>query len=202
MSSRRHTILCRARLALIVAGSVALGLCAFAYLKSKGFQQRNQAEFNKAPFASHQHTRHPVDRGPAARPFSVRVGEPFGRIDIPRLGMSVIVVEGARSRDLLVGAGHIPGTAFPHDSGNVGIAGHRDTFFRELRNIRHGDRVTIQTAQGAYLYVVQWTRVVKPTQVDVLRSSGERTLTLVTCYPFSYIGHAPKRFIVRARQDI
>jgi len=124
----------------------------------------------------------------------------LARIDIPRLGMSVVVAEGTSTRALTLGAGHIPGTALPGERGNIGIAGHRDTFFRGLRNVHAGDTITLTTREGALRYAVQWTKVVSPSNVAVLRNSSEPVLTLVTCYPFYFIGEAPKRFIVRARR--
>jgi len=94
--------------------------------------------------------------------------------------------------------GHIPGTALPGNVGNVGLAGHRDTFFRALRNIQADDTIEMQTTAGTYRYVVKSTRIVTPRDVSVLQASGGETLTLVTCYPFYYVGSAPKRFIVHA----
>ncbi len=121
-----------------------------------------------------------------------------GKLEIPRLGLSVMVVEGVGSDDLKRAAGHIPGTAFPGQSGNVAIAGHRDTFFRPLRLIRANDTITLRTLHGAYRYRVVSTKIVSPDDVEVLNPVGRDTLTLVTCYPFYYIGSAPQRFIVRA----
>ena len=131
---------------------------------------------------------------------SVRDGSPLSRLDIPRLGISVVVVEGVTSRDLRLGLGHIPGTAFPDEFGNVGIAGHRDTFLRQLRKIRAHDSITLTTLAGSYQYSVDWTRVVKPRDVGVLDPVEEAILTIVTCYPFYWVGSAPERFIVRAKQ--
>jgi len=124
----------------------------------------------------------------------------MSKIEIPRLGVSEVVVEGVSFRSLRVAAGHVPGTAFPGESGNVAIAGHRDTFFRKLSQIRSRDQITLTTLRGSFNYSVESTRIVEPTAVEVLRPSREPTLTLITCYPFSYIGPAPKRFIVIARQ--
>ena len=95
-------------------------------------------------------------------------------------------------------AGHIKGTALPGTSGNVGIAGHRDTLFRPLRHIRQDDVITLTTLQGLYRYRVVSTKVVSPYDVAVLNPDGREILTLVTCYPFHFVGPAPDRFIVRA----
>lgn len=127
-------------------------------------------------------------------------GAPISRLEIPRLGMSVLVAEGTNSHTLKLGAGHIRGTAYPDETGNIGIAGHRDTFFRALRSINAGDIIVLTTAHQAFRYSVEWTRVVQPADVNVLRPSPEPVLTLVTCYPFKFVGSAPERFIVRARR--
>jgi sortase A len=124
----------------------------------------------------------------------------IGRIDIPRLGLSAMVIEGTSGRTLRRAVGHIPGTALPGQPGNVGISGHRDTFFRPLRNIQRNDIITLTTLFGEYRYRVVSTRIVSPSNVAVLAPSGSDTLTLVTCYPFYFVGSAPNRFIVRAER--
>ena len=124
----------------------------------------------------------------------------IGRLRIPRLGVTAMVREGAGEGTLRTAVGHIPGTALPGAAGNVALAGHRDTFFRALRNIRKDDAIDVQTDQGTYRYLVQSTKIVGPRDVAVLKAAGGDTLTLVTCYPFYYVGSAPKRFIVRASQ--
>jgi LPXTG-site transpeptidase (sortase) family protein len=103
-------------------------------------------------------------------------------------------------KTLDVAVGHIPGTALPGDKGNVAVAGHRDTFFRGLRDIRRGDLIDFETLRGNYAYRVEGTEIVKPEDVSVLNAGAYPELTLVTCYPFTWIGSAPDRFIVRARQ--
>lgn len=124
----------------------------------------------------------------------------LSRLEIPRIDLSVMVGDGVAPRALRLGAGHVPGTAYPNEVGNVGIAAHRDTFFRALRGIRRSDQIKLTTLEGSYEYIVDWTAVVEPTDRAVLAASAESVLTLVTCYPFNYIGAAPKRFIVRARR--
>jgi sortase A len=123
-----------------------------------------------------------------------------GRIRIPRLRLTAMVRQGTGARTLDVAVGHIPGTALPGDKGNVAVAGHRDTFFRGLRNIRQGDLIDFETLRGSYVYRVESTEIVKPQDVSVLNAGAWPELTLVTCYPFYYIGSAPDRFIVKARQ--
>jgi sortase A len=124
----------------------------------------------------------------------------IGRLEIPRLKLSVMVREGADEGTLRRAVGHIPGTALPGNMGNVGLAGHRDTFFRALQDIREDDTIEFQTTGGTYHYIVKSTKIVTPRDVSVLAASGGENLTLVTCYPFYYVGSAPKRFIVHASQ--
>ena len=132
-------------------------------------------------------------RAPATPPFSV-----IGRLEIPRLHMNLMVREGVTEGTLRLAVGHLPSTALPGHPGNVALAAHRDTFFRPLRDIRNHDSIVMETPGGTYRYVVESIQIVKPNDTWVLRASGRPTLTLVTCYPFTYIGSAPKRFIVRA----
>ncbi len=125
----------------------------------------------------------------------------LGRLRIPRLNVAAMVREGADTGTLSRAVGHIPGTALPGKAGNVALAGHRDTFFRALRNIRKDDAIEFETENGTYRYLVEFTKIVGPKDVGVLSAGGRQSLTLVTCYPFYYVGSAPKRFIVRAVQE-
>jgi sortase A len=154
---------------------------------------REKAETAQAPQPAPSTNAPPAFAPPAPR--SV-----IGRLEIPRLNLAVMVREGADEGTLSRAVGHIPGTALPGNVGNVGLAGHRDTFFRALRNIRADDTIELETTAGTYRYVVKSTRIVTPRDVSVLEASGGETLTLVTCYPFYYVGSAPKRFIVHAAQ--
>lgn len=178
-------------------GVLALGVCALFYLQARFYQAREQRQFRdgKPPIAIPSLRLRPIPLR-----LSVRDGFPLSRLDIPRLEISVVVVEGVTSRDLRLGLGHIPGTAFPDEFGNVGIAGHRDTFLRQLRKIRAHDLINLTTLAGSYRYSVDWTRVVRPRDVAVLDPVEEPILTIVTCYPFYWVGSAPERFIVRAKQ--
>jgi len=124
----------------------------------------------------------------------------LGEIEIPRLGISAIVAEGFGTGTLEHAVGHFPSSALPGNPGNCGLAGHRDSFFRGLGGVRENDVIRLVTLNGTYTYRVEWTAVVAPQRVDVLDPTLDRSLTLVTCYPFAFVGHAPKRFIVRARQ--
>ena len=124
----------------------------------------------------------------------------IGRIEIPRLGLSAPVSEGTSERVLSRSVGHAPRTSFPGEPGNVGLAAHRHTHFRKLEGIARGDWIRLRTPDGEFKYEVQSILIVTPDRGDLLKPTPEKMLTLVTCYPFRYVGHAPKRFIVRARQ--
>ena len=123
----------------------------------------------------------------------------IGRLEIPRLNISVMVMEGDDDATLARAVGHLPDTVLPWELGNTAIAGHRDTFFRPLRNVREGDEIRMTTARGTFDYRVTSTRIVEPDDLSVLAPTAMRSLTLVTCYPFNYIGAAPQRFIIHAR---
>ena len=138
-----------------------------------------------------------LDRAETAN-LSPAVGDVVGRLEIPRLSLSTVVFEGADPDVLERGAGHLPGSALPGDRGNTVVAAHRDTFFRSLRGIRVGDVVRIHRPHKDIAYVVQSARVVEPDEVDVMQPTPGPALTLITCYPFRYIGPAPERFVVRA----
>jgi sortase A len=128
-----------------------------------------------------------------------RLHDVIGLLRIPRLNISTVVLEGDDDSALRLGAGHVPWTALPAGQGNVGIAAHRDTFFRPLRNIAPNDRITLETPEGEFDYLVDSTEIVRPDAVRVLNASSHPELTLITCYPFYYVGAAPLRFIVHAR---
>ena len=132
---------------------------------------------------------------------AARNGALLGRIEIPAVGIAAMILEGLEYKTLLRAVGHIPGTALPGQQGNAALAGHRDTFFRGLRDIGVNDEITLTTTNGSYRYRVESIKVVKPEDIQVLDASDEAILTLVTCYPFELVGPAPRRYIVRARQS-
>jgi len=127
-------------------------------------------------------------------------GTSLAQIEIPSLGLTAMVDEGVSTGTLRRAVGHIPGTAMPGQTGNVAVAAHRDTFFRRLGELKPDDLIVMDTASGEYLYKVKSTRIVDPYDTAVLKDAAQPSLTLVTCYPFHYIGHAPKRYIVSAVQ--
>jgi len=137
---------------------------------------------------------------PPPSPLEVKFaeGDPLGRLEIPDIALSAILTEGVDGRSLRRSIGHVPGTALPGANGNVALSGHRDTFFRRLGEIRRGTRISVTSVEGTFQYVVESTSIVDPDKSAVLRDVGRPTLTLVTCYPFYYVGSAPKRFIVHA----
>lgn len=196
-----------ARTILLLTGVVCIGFYGYDYLYRSAYQIYEGWAFD------HDKTVAPVERTSASPPVALpdpdrglasstneRKGV-VGRISIPRLHIAAMVEEGVDSTTLDRAVGHIPGTALPGEKGNVGIAGHRDTFFRALKDLQPHDRIDFTTRTGRYHYTVESLSVVEPDNVSVLKSTGARALTIVTCFPFQYIGNAPRRFIVRAVSD-
>jgi len=201
-----------------VIGTLALGYCAFVLLDARLFQAGETSRFehalqdakpatsngeaaaSAAPSGSGAEAGGPKANSTKGSGHARAVGEgdSLGRIEIARIGLAVMVLEGIDEVTLRRAVGHIPDTAMPGEQGNVALAGHRDTFFRTLRNIRLGDEITLKTLAASYRYEVDSTRIVAPDDTDVLDDARDDILTLVTCYPFDFVGHAPKRFIVRA----
>jgi sortase A len=171
---------------LLAAGVFGLAYAGYVIAYAHTYQALEQSNFESV---SPGEKKHPVIEGSA-----------IGEMEVPRLGMKAIFVQGDSPKILRHAIGHISETALPGEVGNVVLDGHRDTFFRPLRNIRQGDSITLRTPDGDFRYQVESTAVVPPSDVQVLQPSSEQTLTLITCFPFYYVGPAPKRFIVRARQ--
>jgi sortase A len=146
----------------------------------------------------------PVERQvPATAPQKIAEGNPIGVIEIPRLGLSSVVLEGDEEAALLFGVGHLADTPLPWltvSGGNSVFAAHRDTFFRGLEAIRPKDVIRFRAGSTELEYRVKETKIVEPTDVAVLAPTRTSTLTLITCYPFRYVGPAPQRFIVRAER--
>lgn len=129
----------------------------------------------------------------------LREGDLLGKLLIPRIGISVIVLQGLEKETLILGAGHVPGTPLPGVEGNVVIAAHRDTFFRKLEGILPGDSIEFATPRRTWQYIVDSSETVDPEDTRAMESRAREELTLITCYPFYFVGSAPKRFIVHAR---
>lgn len=205
---------------LFVIGIVCLGIWVYAFVDTRLTQRREEQHLEELlRQRSSEAARKPAAPAtPAAETDALgtfQQGSPderfvsgarleegalLGRIKIPRVGVSAIVLHGVGTTTLRRGVGHIPGTPLPELGGNVGLAAHRDSFFRALKDIRLNDTIELTTLDGTYEYKVEWTKIVLPTETDVLEDEGSPALTLVTCYPFYYVGSAPKRFIVRAHR--
>jgi sortase A len=181
--------------ALFVLGGASLAWCGLVIGEARLFQWRQRAVFEQMS----RPARHEDGRLTETRAPLVARGV-IGRLEIPSLELSAVVAEGDDEDTLKVAVGHLPDTPLPWQAGNSALAGHRDTFFRPLKRIRPGDEMRLATPQGELRYVVERTRIVKPDDLSVLAPSADRRLTLITCFPFSYIGQAPYRFIVHARQ--
>ena len=170
----------------LAVGLLALGYAAYVVVDAHAYQAYEQSKFEDVSIKE--------------PPAPLVEGGVIGEIQVPRLQLKAIVVQGDSHTILRRAVGHIPETALPGASGNVVLAGHRDTFFRPLRNIRLGDAITLKTTDGAFQYLVESTKVVPANDVAVLNATTGRTLTLITCFPFDYIGPAPNRYVVRARE--
>ncbi len=179
---------------LIICGALALAYVGLILVDAWIYQKHAELTLEKRIHAQEAH-------GTARPKPVVKEGDILGRIQIPRIGVSVVVLEGTTSRILQHGAGHIEGTALPGESGNIGIAGHRDTFFRGLKDIHANDEIQMQTATGLTTYEVDWIQITVPSDVGIVSQTTDSALTLVTCYPFHYIGAAPERFVVHAHRE-
>lgn len=212
-SKRTRSVLRWCRFPFLLIGLIVLAYCGCVVLDAKIFQAYATWRFQQAlkrttPTNGSSEGSHPLI--PAAAPSGTGnvgtesrggvglKGSILGRIEISSMGLSVMIMEGTDGRTLRRGVGHISGTALPGEQGNVAIAGHRDTFFRPLRNIHVDDEITLTTLKGIYRYRVESEKLVEPEDMSVLDNSTDDVLTLVTCYPFYYVGRAPQRFIVRA----
>jgi sortase A len=186
-----------------LAGLFTLAFCGLIYLETALYQRSETRQFEPAPVLEPEipGESRPQPESERPLPAPIQAGSPISRIEIPRLGVSAVIVEGLKPRDLTLAIGHVPGTALPGEAGNVAIAGHRDTFFRKIGGIRKQDKITVTTRKGSFQYSVDSIVIVEPKNTGVLLPTTEPTLTLITCYPFYYVGPAPKRFVVRARQE-
>lgn len=181
--------------ALVIGGAALLGVYYWTQRAADHAQRDAQEWLNRAT-TGRQTVRNSAE--PSHR--RIHHGDVLGRLTIPRLNLSVMVLEGDDAAILKQGAGHVPVTSLPHENGNLAIAAHRDTWFRPLRLIRPNDLIEFTTPQGISRYRVTDTEIVRPSDIQVLAKAPGRDLTLVTCYPFYYLGSAPKRWIVHARQ--
>jgi len=167
-------------------GILALGYAGFVFADAHRYQALEMKKFKEA--------------GRLAEPRSLVEGNVIGEIQVPRLGLKAMVVQGDSAANLRRAVGHLSKSALPGEWGNVALAGHRDTFFRPLRDIRLGDEIRFKTRERSFEYRVESIEVVAPTDIRVLESATGHELTLLTCFPFHYVGPAPKRLVVRAQE--
>ena len=144
-----------------------------------------------------------VVRKPGTTPSATVVpGTVLGQLEVPRLGLSYVLLEGTDNRTLDRSVGHVEGTSLPGSAGNIAVAGHRDRHFRKLEWIHRDDQIVLTSTAGTrYVYRVEWSRLFKPGDIQVLDESYGPAVTLITCFPFEYVGSAPLRLIVRALPD-
>jgi sortase A len=193
---RRRIVSC----GLIAGGLALLFLGARDLLESQAGQTEARREFDNiesakpSPFPSSSR----VTTQPIPHPMP-QLGDAVAKLIIPRLDTELYVVEGDGDGELRRGPGHIAGTPMPGQDGNCIIAGHRDTHFRVLKDIRKGDTIVLQTGAGRYTYRVSGTQVVLPSNTASLKPTRDAELHLITCYPFYYLGSAPQRFVVQAK---
>jgi sortase A len=170
------------------AGIAALAYAGGTTAYSEAFQRYESRKFEQA-----------VSAQPKEEARDLHEGDVVGKLEVPRIGLSVMVLQGIEETTLRLGAGHVPGTPLPAVAGNVVIAAHRDTFFRKLNVIASGDKIRLSVGNRTYDYVVESMEIVDPENPQIMQSRDYSELTLITCFPFYYVGNAPKRFIVRAR---
>jgi sortase A len=186
LTSARKQVLRTACYLFLAFGILSLCYVGFVLADSQSYQILQKKKFREA--------------GRLAEPHTLVEGEVIGEILAPRLGLDAIVVQGESRANLRRAVGHLTKSALPGARGNVTLAGHRDTFFRPLRGVRVGDEIQFKTPEQSFEYLVESIEVVEPTSIQVLEATAGHDLTLITCFPFHYVGPAPKRFIVRARE--
>lgn len=172
---------------LLGLGIGCLGSYGYVTVDAYLFQQDQVAHFERAAAVRAPHV-------------AVEPGALLGMLDVPRLELSTPVVEGDDNATLKKSVGHLPDTPLPWQDGNSAFAGHRDGLFRPLKDVRVGDEIRFRTTRDAYRYRVTATTIVRPDDLSVLEPTSPGSLTLITCYPFYYVGAAPKRFVVRAER--
>jgi LPXTG-site transpeptidase (sortase) family protein len=184
---------------LFVLGCCALGYCVAAAAAADYYQACSRERLNKVA----DHLIEVKNDAWLSRRSPLQVGGGLtlvGRLVVPRIGLSAMVADGTSSSVLRLAIGHVPETAAPGSSGNVALVAHRDTFFRRLGDLHRGDLIHVIVPGSYYDYEVVFTSIVRPNETWVLQPATGQTLTLVTCYPFHFVGPAPNRFVVRARR--
>jgi len=184
---------------LMLAGTLLVGVYLVPTVYGKAMSRIAVAQF-RAESASHRDWDSARIRA-YRRSLMVKFAPPEAVLRIPKIGLEVPVLEGDDALTLNRGVGHIPGTTMPGQVGNVGVAGHRDGFFRGLKDLAAGDVIEMQRAGASGKtdrYVVRNVSIVMPHDTSLLKDTSDSELTLVTCYPFRYVGSAPQRYVVRA----
>jgi sortase A len=218
-----RTALRYCEIVLMVFGATLLALYAFFRMHGWFFQAYDSWSFNRVLQDQHQESERMSERARHTRDLETqpevrdyrdwaparamaherslkrKLRGIVGRLLIPALQLNVMVLEGTDPWTLNRAVGHIEGTALPGRAGNVGISAHRDGYFRNLGRMGPGDEISIVTTENTYTYAVQSTHIVSPQDVEVLSASDQPVLTLVTCFPFYFVGNAPQRFIVKAQ---
>ena len=180
---------------LFVIGATSLAWCGVVVGQARLFQTRQRAAFEDMARSAQY-----ADARGTQADSSLVTPAVIGQLEIPRLKLSAMVAEGDDEDTLDVAVGHLPDTPLPWQAGNSALAGHRDTFFRALKGVRVGDEIRLASVRGEFRYRVARTLVVEPNDLSVLEPLPEPSLTLITCFPFSYVGNAPRRFIVQANR--
>ncbi len=171
---------------LVATGTFLFSSGLLDYWESRHSQSEIASEWSEAPSEDTSQTG------------AIPDGSPVAKLSIPRLDAAFYVVEGTDARSLKRGPGHLEGSVMPGQDGNCVIAGHRDTHFRVLKDIRNGDEIVLERNGHEFRYRVDGSTVVWPTNTQSLQPTGDAVLNLITCYPFYYLGSAPKRFVVHA----
>jgi len=178
-------------------GAFLLTIAATAVFDGWFYQWSGHRSLNAAPLSGAP--ANTVGKEPGSKvPSRPARGTIVGKLQVPRLNMSVVVLEGSDDGVLKKGPGHIEETALLGELGNVGIAGHRDTHFRPLRDIQVNDEMIVTTTTGAIHYFIDTIDIISPTDMEILDPTPGPALTVVTCFPFEFIGSAPMRFVIRA----
>jgi sortase A len=181
----------------LLAGASLLAWPMFVMFESELTQWSGERRLSEASRTEEEKIVQPGPRLPAGKR-GPRSGAVLGRFEVPRLQLSYVVLEGTDNRTLDKSIGHVEGTADIGEPGNIGIAGHRNTHFRKLEWVRRDDEIKLSSPNKEFCYRVEWVRLFKPGDLEVLDPSHGPALTLVTCFPFEYVGAAPLRFVVRA----
>lgn len=186
--------------ACVLAAGVAYGsyslILYFQKLQNSELALTNVELMKQEKLASSEpETKLPIVVPPEQRP---KKGQHFADLVIPRLQVKIPVIEGTDEDELSVGAGHYAGSVLPGEGDNCVISGHRDTVFRRMGQLKQGDELQVVTAQGTFTYRIRKMWITNPDDKTVIVSRKEAILTLSTCYPFSFVGPAPKRYIIEA----